>query len=551
MAPEFNYSDLLPIGPDETQYRFLGNEGVEVVEAAGRTFITVSAEAITKLTEEAIHDINHYLRPAHLQQLRNIIDDKDASANDRFVALDLLKNANISAGGILPMCQDTGTALVMGKKGQHVLTTERDEISISRGVFNAYTKLNLRYSQMAPVTVWEEKNTGSNLPAQIEIGSDTLHPDEYQLLFIAKGGGSANKTFLYQETKAILNPTSFMSWLEDKLVSLGTSACPPYHLAIVIGGTSAEHTVKTAKLASTKYLDSLPLQGDAKTGHAFRDIELEAQVLDLTTRIGIGAQFGGKYFCHDVRVLRLPRHGASLPIAIAVSCSADRQALAKITKEGIFIEKLERDPARFLPETTDQHLDDDVVKINLDRPMKEVLAELSKYPVKTRLSLTGTLVVARDLAHAKLKALLDDGKPLPDYMLNNAVYYAGPAKTPEGFASGSFGPTTAGRMDSYVSQFQAAGGSMIMLAKGNRSSAVTNACKTYGGFYLGSIGGPAARLAQDCIKKVEVLDYEELGMEAIWKIEIADFPAFIVVDDKGNDFFAERQTTVAIGKRPE
>ena len=551
MAPEFNYSDLLPIGPDQSEYRFLGNEGVEVVEAAGRTFITVSAEAITKLTEEAIHDINHYLRPAHLQQLRNIIDDKDASANDRFVALDLLKNANISAGGILPMCQDTGTALVMGKKGQHVLTTERDEISISRGVFKAYTKLNLRYSQMAPVTVWEEKNTGSNLPAQIEIGADTLHPDEYQLLFIAKGGGSANKTFLYQETKAILNPTSFMSWLEDKLVSLGTSACPPYHLAIVIGGTSAEHTVKTAKLASTKYLDSLPLQGDAKTGHAFRDIELEDQVLDLTTRIGIGAQFGGKYFCHDVRVLRLPRHGASLPIAIAVSCSADRQALAKITKEGIFIEKLERDPARFLPETTDQHLDDDVVKINLDRPMKEVLAELSKYPVKTRLSLTGTLVVARDLAHAKLKALLDEGKPLPDYMLNNAVYYAGPAKTPEGFASGSFGPTTAGRMDSYVSQFQAAGGSMIMLAKGNRSSAVTNACKTYGGFYLGSIGGPAARLAQDCIKKVEVLDYEELGMEAIWKIEIADFPAFIVVDDKGNDFFAERQTTVAIGKRPE
>ena len=551
MAPEFNYSDLLPIGPDETEYRFLGKEGVEVVEAAGRTFITVSAEAITKLTEEAIHDINHYLRPAHLQQLRNIIDDKDASANDRFVALDLLKNANISAGGILPMCQDTGTALVMGKRGQHVLTTERDEISISRGVFNAYTKLNLRYSQMAPVTVWEEKNTGSNLPAQIEISADTLHPDEYQLLFIAKGGGSANKTFLYQETKAILNPTSFMSWLEDKLVSLGTSACHPYHLAIVIGGTSAEHTVKTAKLASTKYLDSLPLQGDAKTGHAFIDIELEAQVLDLTTRIGIGAQFGGKYFCHDVRVLRLPRHGASLPIAIAVSCSADRQALVKITKEGIFIEKLERDPARFLPETTDQHLDDDVVKINLDRPMKEVLAELSKYPVKTRLSLTGTLVVARDLAHAKLKSLLDNGKPLPDYMLNNAVYYAGPAKTPEGFASGSFGPTTAGRMDSYVSQFQAAGGSMIMLAKGNRSSAVTNACKTYGGFYLGSIGGPAARLAQDCIKKVEVLDYEELGMEAIWKIEIADFPAFIVVDDKGNDFFAERQTTVAIGKRPE
>ena len=551
MAPEFHYSDLLPIGPDQSEYRFLGKEGVEVVEAAGRTFITVTPEAITKLTEEAIHDINHYLRPAHLQQLRNIFDDKDASANDRFVALDLLKNANISAGGILPMCQDTGTALVMGKKGQQVLTTERDEISISRGVFNAYTKLNLRYSQMAPVTVWEEKNTGSNLPAQIEIGADTLHPDEYQFLFIAKGGGSANKSFLYQETKAILNPSSFMSWLEDKLVSLGTSACPPYHLAIVIGGTSAEHTVKTAKLASTKYLDSLPLQGDSKTGHAFRDIELEAQVLDLTTRIGIGAQFGGKYFCHDVRVVRLPRHGASLPIAIAVSCSADRQALAKINKEGIFIEKLERDPARFLPETTDQHLDDDVVKINLDRPMKDVLAELSKYPVKTRLSLSGTLVVARDLAHAKLKELLDSGKPLPDYILNNAVYYAGPAKTPEGFASGSFGPTTAGRMDSYVAQFQAAGGSMIMLAKGNRSAAVTNSCKTYGGFYLGSIGGPAARLAQDCIKKVEVLDYEELGMEAIWKIEIADFPAFIVVDDKGNDFFAERQTVVSIGRRPE
>ena len=550
MAPEFHYSDLLPIGPDETEYRFLGNEGVEVVAAAGRTFITVTPEAITKLTEEAIHDINHYLRPAHLQQLRNIIDDKDASANDRFVALDLLKNANISAGGILPMCQDTGTALVMGKKGQQVLTTERDEISISRGVFNAYTKLNLRYSQLAPITVWEEKNTGSNLPAQIEIGADTLHPDEYQFLFIAKGGGSANKSFLYQETKAILNPTSFMSWLEDKLVSLGTSACPPYHLAIVIGGTSAEHTVKTAKLASTKYLDSLPLQGDAKTGHAFRDIELEAQVLDLTTRIGIGAQFGGKYFCHDVRVVRLPRHGASLPIAIAVSCSADRQALAKITKEGIFIEKLERDPARFLPETTDQHLDDDVVKINLDRPMKELLAELSKYPVKTRLSLSGTLVVARDLAHAKLKELLDSGKPLPDYMLNNAVYYAGPAKTPEGFASGSFGPTTAGRMDSYVSQFQAAGGSMIMLAKGNRSKAVTDACKNNGGFYLGSIGGPAARLAQDCITKVEVLDYEELGMEAVWKIEVRDFPAFIVVDDKGNDFFAETSKPISIGRAP-
>ena len=550
MAPEFNYSDLLPIGPDETEYRFLGKEGIEVVAAAGRTFITVSPEAITKLTEEAIHDINHYLRPAHLQQLRNIIDDKDASANDRFVALDLLKNANISAGGILPMCQDTGTALVMGKKGQQVLTTERDEISISRGVFNAYTKLNLRYSQMAPVTVWEEKNTGSNLPAQIEIGADTLHPDEYQFLFIAKGGGSANKSFLYQETKAILNPASFMSWLEDKLVSLGTSACPPYHLAIVIGGTSAEHTVKTAKLASTKYLDSLPTKGDAATGHGFRDLELEKQVLELTRTLGIGAQFGGKYFCHDVRVVRLPRHGASLPIAIAVSCSADRQAKAKITKEGIFLEQLEQDPAHFLPETTDEHLNDDVVAIDLNQSMEAIRAQLSKYPVKTRLSLTGTLVVARDLAHAKIKEAMDAGAPMPEYLKKYAVYYAGPAKTPVGYASGSFGPTTAGRMDSYVEYFQSHGGSHVMLAKGNRSKSVTDACKTHGGFYLGSIGGPAARLAQDCIKKVEVLDYEELGMEAVFKIDVVDFPAFIVVDDKGNDFFAETSKPLTIGTKP-
>ena len=467
------------------------------------------------------------------------------------MALDLLKNANIAAGGVLPMCQDTGTALVMGKKGQYVLTSGKDEKSISEGVYNAYTNLNLRYSQMAPVNMWDEKNTGNNLPAQIEIYADSDHQDEYNFLYIAKGGGSANKSFLYQETKAVLNKDAFYPWLEEKLRSLGTAACPPYHLAIVVGGTSAEHTLKTAKLASTKYLDSLPTTGDAATGHAFRDPEVEAEVLKITQALGIGAQFGGKYFCHDVRVVRLPRHGASLPIAIAVSCSADRQAKAKITKEGIFIEDLEREPAHFLPETTDEHLDDNVVKIDLSKPMSEVRAELSKYPVKTRLSLTGTLVVARDLAHAKIKALLDAGKELPDYMKNYAVYYAGPAKTPTGMASGSFGPTTAGRMDSYVDQFQAAGGSFVMLAKGNRSKQVTDACKNHGGFYLGSIGGPAARLAQDCIRRVEVLDFEELGMEAVWKIEVEDFPAFIVVDDKGNDFFAETAKPLIIGKRSE
>jgi len=448
------------------------------------------------------------------------------------------------------MCQDTGTVLVMGKKGQQVLTTEKDEVTISKGAYDAYTKLNLRYSQMAPVTTWEEKNTGNNLPAQIEIYSDSDHPDEYNFMFIAKGGGSANKSFLYQETKAILNPKSFMAWLDEKLRSIGTAACPPYHLAIVIGGTSAEHTVKTAKLASTHYLDNLPLRGDAKTGHGFRDIELEAQVLELTQNLGIGAQFGGKYFCHDVRVVRLPRHGASLPIAIAVSCSADRQAKAKITKEGVFLEVLEKDPARFLPETTDSHLNDDVVKVDLNQPMAQILKELSKYPIKTRLSLTGTLVVARDLAHAKIRELLEAGKPMPQYFKDYAVYYAGPAKTPTGYASGSFGPTTAGRMDSYVDQFQEAGGSMIMLAKGNRSKQVTDACKKHGGFYLGSIGGPAARLAKDCIKKVEVLDFEELGMEAVWKIEVEDFPAFIVVDDKGNDFFAATSIPLSIGKAP-
>ena len=549
--PNFSYSDLLPLGDDKTKYRLVSKEGVSVVKLGEKEFLQVEPAALEKLTSEAIHDINHYLRSDHLQQLTNIVKDPEASPNDRFVAIDLLKNANIAAGGILPMCQDTGTALVMGKKGQYVLTTGKDEVAISQGIYDAYTTLNLRYSQMAPVTTWEEKNTGNNLPAQIEIYADSDHQDEYNLLYIAKGGGSANKSFLYQETKAVLNPASFMTWLDEKLRSIGTAACPPYHLAIVIGGTSAEHTVKTAKLASTKYLDSLPTSGDAATGHGFRDVELEQKVLELTRTLGIGAQFGGKYFCHDVRVVRLPRHGASLPIAIAVSCSADRQAKAKITKDGIFLEELERDPAHFLPETTDEHLNDDVVAIDLNQPMTAVLAELSKHPVKTRLSLTGTLVVARDLAHAKIKAMMDEGKPMPEYMKNYAVYYAGPAKTPDGYASGSFGPTTAGRMDSYVDYFQSNGGSMVMLAKGNRSKAVTDACKSHGGFYLGSIGGPAARLALDCIKKVEVLDFEELGMEAVWKIDVVDFPAFTVVDDKGNDFFAETSKPMTIGKRSE
>jgi fumarate hydratase class I len=550
MSPTFSYSHLLPLGKDETTYRLVSKEGVKVVKLGDREFLEVAPEALSKLTAEAIHDISHYLRPDHLQQLANIIKDPGASPNDRFVATDLLKNANISAGGILPMCQDTGTALVMAKKGQYVLTTSNDEVAISQGIYDAFTNLNLRYSQLAPVTTWEEKNTGNNLPAQIEIYADSEHADEYNFLFIAKGGGSANKSFLYQETKAILNPKAFMAWLDEKLRSIGTAACPPYHLAIVIGGTSAEHTVKTAKLASTKYLDSLPTKGDAATGHGFRDLELEKQVLELTRTLGIGAQFGGKYFCHDVRVVRLPRHGASLPIAIAVSCSADRQAKAKITKEGIFLEQLEQDPAHFLPETTDEHLNDDVVAIDLNQPMEAIRAQLSKHPVKTRLSLTGTLVVARDLAHAKIKEAMDAGAPMPEYLKKYAVYYAGPAKTPVGYASGSFGPTTAGRMDSYVEYFQSHGGSHVMLAKGNRSKAVTDACKTHGGFYLGSIGGPAARLALDCIKKVEVLDYEELGMEAVWKIDVVDFPAFIVVDDKGNDFFAETSKPLTIGTKP-
>ena len=551
MSPDFTYSDLLPLGADRTKYRLVSKEGVSVIKLGDKEFLQVEPSALTLLTETAIHDISHYLRTEHLEQLAKILTDPEASANDRFVALDLLKNANIAAGGVLPMCQDTGTALIMGKKGQYVLTTAKDEVALSQGVYDAYTKLNLRYSQMAPITTWEEKNTGNNLPAQIEIYADSDHQDEYNFMFIAKGGGSANKSFLYQETKAVLNPTSFMNWLDEKLRSIGTAACPPYHLAIVIGGTSAEHTVKTAKLASTHYLDDLPTTGDAATGHGFRDLALEEEVFKLTQKLGIGAQFGGKYFCHDVRVVRLPRHGASLPIAIAVSCSADRQAKAKITKDGIFLEQLETDPAHFLPETTDEHLNDNVVAIDLNQPMETIRAELSKHPVKSRLSLTGTIVVARDIAHAKIKEMLDAGKPMPEYMKKYAVYYAGPAKTPTGMASGSFGPTTAGRMDSYVDQFQAAGGSFVMLAKGNRSQQVSDACAKHGGFYLGSIGGPAARLAQDCITKVEVLDFQELGMEAVWKIDVVDFPAFIVVDDKGNDFFAETMRPLTIGLKPE
>jgi fumarate hydratase class I len=545
--PDFEYEDLLPLGPDETPYRLLTTEGVSTVEAAGRTFLTVEPEVLSTLTETAIHDIQHLLRPGHLQQLRNILDDPEASPNDRFVALDLLKNANIAAGFVLPMCQDTGTAIVSGRRGQQVLTAGDDERWISKGIYDAYQKLNLRYSQMAPLTLWEEKNTGTNLPAQIEIYSDTApgHETAYKLFFMAKGGGSANKSLLFQETKAVLNPTSMRAFLDEKLRGLGTAACPPYHLAIVIGGTSAEFAVKTAKYASARYYDSLPTSGSA-TGHAFRDLEMEAEVLQMTREFGIGAQFGGKYFCHDVRVIRLPRHGASCPVAIAVSCSADRQALAKITPEGVFLEQLETDPARFLPDVTDDHLDDDtVVHVDLNRPMDEIRAELTKYPVKTRLSLSGPLVVARDIAHARIKDMLDKGEPLPQYMRDHAVYYAGPAKTPTGYASGSFGPTTAGRMDAYVDQFQKAGGSHVMLAKGNRSKGVTDACKANGGFYLGSIGGPAARLAQDCIRHVEVLDFPENGMEAVWKIQVEDFPAFVVVDDKGNDFFADTLRPVA------
>lgn len=549
-APEFAYAPLLPRGADTTEYRLVTDDGIDVVRGpGGRNFLTVATESLTALTAEAMHDIAHFLRPAHLRQLRSIIDDPAASPNDRFVALDLLRNANIAAGGVLPMCQDTGTAIVMGKRGRHVLTDGQDEAAIARGVHQAYTTLNLRYSQLAPLSMWEERNTGTNLPAQIELYAEDPDgaPDAYKLLFMAKGGGSANKSYLFQETKALLNPTRMMRFLEEKLRAIGTSACPPYHLAIVVGGTSAEYALKTAKLASAKYLDDLPVSGSA-AGHGFRDLELEKEVLELTREFGIGAQFGGRYFCHDIRVVRLPRHGASCPVAIAVSCSADRQALGKITPSGVWLEQLERDPARFLPDV--DLPSSDVVRVDLTRPMAEIQAELSRYPVQTRLSLTGPMVVARDIAHAKIAERLDAGEPMPAYLRDHAVYYAGPAKTPEGYASGSFGPTTAGRMDSYVDRFQAAGGSLVMLAKGNRSAQVTRACQQYGGFYLGSVGGPAARLAQDCIRHVEVLEYPELGMEAVWKIEVEDFPAFIVIDDKGNDFYAETsQPVLTISRR--
>jgi fumarate hydratase class I len=532
--PEFVFSQIFPLGPDTTEYRLLSKDGVSEVETPLGTFLKVTPEAITLLTQTAMRDIAHLLRTDHLQQLSNILSDPEASANDRFVALDLLKNAGIAAGGVLPMCQDTGTAIVKGKKGQFVMTGGGDEEAIARGVFNTYQTSNLRYSQMAPITMYEEKNTGNNLPAEIKIAS--VDGDSYKFLFMAKGGGSANKSYLFQETKALLNEKALLPWVFEKMITLGTAACPPYHLAIVIGGTSAEQAVETAKLASAHYLDSLPTQG-SELGHAFRDLDLEQKILKLSQETGIGAQFGGKYFCHDVRIVRLPRHGASCPVSFAVSCSADRQVLGKITRDGIFLETLETDPARFLPEVTHEDLSEEVVHIDLTQPMDQIRATLSKYPVKTRVMLTGPMVVARDIAHAKLKERLDAGNGLPQYMKDHCVYYAGPAKTPTGMASGSFGPTTAGRMDSYVAEFQAAGGSFVMLAKGNRSRQVTDACNTYGGFYLGSIGGPAARLAQDCITKVEVLEYAELGMEAVWKIEVQDFPAFIVVDDKGNDFF--------------
>ena len=535
MSTPFEYQDILPIRHADTPWRLITREGVDTLDAAGHTFLRVAPEALTLLAREAMRDIGHLLRPGHLAQLRAILDDPEASANDRFVALELLKNAVIASGGVLPSCQDTGTAIVKGKKGQFVLTGGGDEAALARGIQDAYTSLNLRYSQLAPLDMYREVNTGTNLPAEIEIAA--VDGDAYKFLFMAKGGGSANKSYLYQETKALLNPESLLRFVDQKIRSLGTAACPPYHLAVVIGGTSAEFALKTAKLASARYLDTLPREGN-KLGRGFRDVELEAKILEIAQRTGIGAQFGGKYFCHDVRVIRLPRHGASCPVAIAVSCSADRQALAKITRDGVFLEQLETDPAKYLPEVTDGELAGEVVKIDLNRPMAEIRATLSKYPVKTRLSLSGPMVVARDIAHAKIKERLDAGGEMPAYLRDYMVYYAGPAKTPEGYASGSFGPTTAGRMDSYVDLFQSKGGSYVMLAKGNRSRAVTDACKKHGGFYLGSIGGPAARLAKDCIRKVEVLEYPELGMEAVWKIEVEDFPAFIVVDDKGHDFFA-------------
>ncbi|MCY3577153.1 MAG: fumarate hydratase [bacterium] len=542
---EFAYTELLPKGPDTTtEYRLLTTDYVSTITLGDRQFLQVDPEGLRLLTSEAMRDIAHLLRSGHLAQLAAILDDPEASANDRFVATELLRNANIAAGGVLPSCQDTGTAVVVGHKGERVLTDADDERAIAQGVFDTFQTSNLRYSQLAPLTMFEERNTGNNLPAQIEIYA--MPGDAYSFLFMAKGGGSANKSYLFQETTALLNPQSLTRFLDEQLRTLGTAACPPYHLAVVIGGTSAEYTLKVAKYASAHYLDTLPTEG-SETGHAYRDLEWEDRILELTRNFGIGAQFGGKYFCHDVRVIRLPRHGASCPVGVAVSCSADRQALGKITSEGIFLEQLETDPARFLPEVTDDELSGEVVRIDLDQPMDDICAELSKYPVKTRLSLTGTLVVARDLAHAQIKERLDAGEAMPSYFRDHPVYYAGPAKTPEGYASGSFGPTTAGRMDPYVDQFQAAGGSLVMLAKGNRSRPVVEACARHGGFYLGSIGGPAARLAKDSIRKVEVLEYPELGMEAVFRIEVEDFPAFIVTDDKGNDFFTEVSTPVSLG----
>jgi len=540
---DFVYSDLLPVGPDTTTYRKLTSDGVSTFEANGHTFLQVERDAIELLTATAMHDIAHFLRTDHLEQLASILDDPEASGNDKFVATELLRNANIAAGGVLPMCQDTGTAIVMGKKGQQVWTGFDDAEAISKGVYDTYLTSNLRYSQMAPIDMFTERNTGNNLPAQIELYAEP--GDTYKFMFIAKGGGSANKSYLFQETKALLNPKSLATFLAEKLQLLGTSACPPYHLAVVIGGTSAEFTMKTAKYASTHYLDSLPTSG-SDSGHGFRDPEWEAEILEITRQMGIGAQFGGKYFCHDVRVIRLPRHGASNPVAIAVSCSADRQALGKINAEGVFLEQLETDPARFLPDTTEDDLTDIEVPIDLNQPMAEIRNQLSALPVKTRVSLTGRLVVARDIAHAKIKDRLDAGEEMPQYLRDHPVYYAGPAKTPDGYASGSFGPTTAGRMDSYVGEFQAAGGSLVMLAKGNRSQQVADACQQHGGFYLGSIGGPAARLAKDAIRNVELLEYPELGMEAVWCIDVENFPAFVIVDDKGNDFYRDVSTPVSV-----
>jgi len=528
--------DLFPLSKDSTQYRKISSDYVSVDSFKGQDILTVEPEGIRLLAETAFADINHLLRPGHLKQLASILEDPEATDNDRFVAYDLLKNANIAAGGILPMCQDTGTAIIMGKKGRRVWTEGEDYSALAKGVMDAYEKKNLRYSQLAPIKMFEEKNTKNNLPAQIDIYEEGT--DSYDFLFVAKGGGSANKTFLYQGTPSLLTHDRMIDFLKEKILTLGTAACPPYHLAIVIGGTSAEMNLKTVKLASTRYLDDLPTEG-SESGHAFRDLEMEKEIHKLTQQMGVGAQFGGKYFCHDVRVIRLPRHGASLPIGLGVSCSADRQAKGMITRDGIFVEQLETDPSKYMPEIDESKLSDSMVRIDLNQPMPAILAELSKHPVKTRLSLTGTIIVARDLAHAKIRERLEKGEGMPDYMKNHPVYYAGPAKTPAGYASGSFGPTTAGRMDSYVDQFQSFGGSMVMLAKGNRSRAVREACKKHQGFYLGSIGGPAARLAQDCIRKVEVLEYPELGMEAVWKIEVEDFPAFIVIDDKGNDFFQE------------